>query len=273
MENWPVRDMALRAAVAVITLIAVLALDDRPLALSALAIGGGVLIAMCVDQRLVIPIIVLLMPLEIGARLIPLFETANTAKHGASALNLARLGVMVGALLWTLRAPREWWKDLPRTSLYTPLILLLALYVISLANTEDTSGGIREVARLVLHLTFLLLVPIYVRDRQTLRWVLLALIASGAIVALIGIYQEMTNSYLWNEDFLRRIGGRRNATFVNSSYFARFLVITIVMSAALAVKEKGRLRQALLATLGLAVLAIPFTASRRISVSCIPPRR
>jgi O-antigen ligase len=255
-EVWP------RALLALLTLVAVVALFSQPLLLSALAVGLGILAAMAIDQRLVIPIIVLLLPLEIGSRLIPILQTEGSAAHDASALSLARMALLAAGLLWAVRAPTDWWRALPRSSLYLPFFLLLGLAVLSLGNAEDLQGGMREVARLLLHLVFFLLIVLYVRDRQALRWVVLALVASGLVVALIGILQEATNSYLWNEDFLRRIGGRRNATFVNSSYYARFLVITMVMATALLFQERSRLRYALLAALALAALALPFTSSR-----------
>jgi putative inorganic carbon (HCO3(-)) transporter len=253
--------IAPRALLVLLTLVSVAVLYDRPLLLSGLAVGIGVLVAMTVDRRLVIPIIVLLLPLEIGGRLIPVLQTEGSAKMGASAVSLARVGIVVGALLWTVRAPSDWWKGLPRSSLYLPLALLLGLYVFSLSNTGDVRGAAEEVARLFFHVGFFILIAIYVRDRQSLQWAVLALVGSGLALALIGIFQQVTDTYLWNEALGAR-GIRRNATFVDPNIYARFLVITMVMAAALFFGEKSRLRYALLATLALAALALPFTSSR-----------
>jgi len=262
LDTQQVRNAGLRALLILLTLVSVAVLYDRPLVLSGLAVGIGVVVAMTVDRRLVIPIIVLLLPLEIGARLIPILQTDQTARLGASALNLARLGILAGAMLWTIRARSDWWRELPRSSLYLPLVLLLGLYLLSLSNTEDIKGAVDEVARLTLHMVFLLLILLHVRDRQSLRWVILALIISGLVVALIGIFEQITDTYLWNEESLRRLGVRRNATFVNSNYFARFLVITMVMATALFFHQKSRLRYLLAAAFAFAALALPFTSSR-----------
>jgi O-antigen ligase len=171
------------------------------------------------------------------------------------------MGIVLGGLLWAARAPTEWWRDLPRSSLYLPLSLLSALYVFSLAGTENVSGAVEEIGRLLFHISFFVLIAIYVRDRQTLRWTLMALVASGLVLALIGIYQQVTDTYLWNEALALR-GVRRNATFVDPNIYARFLVVTMVMAMALFFGDKSRFRYVLLATFGLAALALPFTSSR-----------
>lgn len=256
------QEAAPRAVLVGVTVAAVVALYDEPLILSALAIGLGVLGAMFINPRLVIPIIVLALPIEVASRLVPILQTEGSAAHDASALSLARMGILAAGVLWAVRAPREWWRELPSSPLYLPLLLLLGLAVLSLGNTADLDNGLREVGRLTLHMVFLLLIALYVRDRTALSWVVRSLVLSGLIVALIGIYQQVTNSYLWNEDFLQRIGGRRNATFVNSSYYARFLVVTIVISIALLFQERRRLRYLPLAAIAFAALALPFTASR-----------
>lgn len=254
-------EFAARALVLLLTLVAVAAFLDYPLAVSALAVGIGVAIAMTVNERLVIPIIVLLLPLEIGSQYIPVFETEGSAKLDASALSLARMGVIFGALLWTARAPRDWWRQLPPSSLYLPLALLLVISILSLANTDDLRGAAEEVARLSYHLAFFILIPLYVRDRQSLRWAVLAVIASGLVLALIGIFQQLTDTYLWNEGLAAR-GIRRNATFVDPNIYARFLVVVMMLATATFFGERSRMRYVLVATVVLTVLALPFTSSR-----------
>lgn len=255
------RELAPRALLVLLTLVAVTVLYNQPLVLSALAVGIAVMVAVSIDQRLLIPLIVLLLPLEIGGRLIPFLQTEATATQDASALSLARIGIIAGALLFTVQAPGDWWKHLPRSSLYLPLLLLLALYVLALSNSQGQSGAIEDVARLVLHLAFFFLIAVFVRDRQTLRWVVWTLIISGLVLALIGIFQQVTDTYLWNEALATK-GIRRNATFVNSNFYARFLVISMVMTTALIFREKSRLSYVLLATFVFAALALPFTSSR-----------
>ncbi len=171
------------------------------------------------------------------------------------------MGIVLGGLLWAARAPREWWRELPRSSLYLPLSLLLALYVLSLAGTENSGGAAQEIARLLFHISFFVLIAIYIRDRQALRWTLMALVGSGLLLALIGLYQQATDSYLWNADLALR-GVRRNATFVDPNIYARFLVVTMVMAIALFFGDRSRFRYVLLATFALAALALPFTSSR-----------
>ncbi|MEX0801429.1 MAG: O-antigen ligase family protein [Dehalococcoidia bacterium] len=255
-EWWP------RALAGLAVVVAVVAFYDRPLILSAFAAGIGVLVAMTVDRRLVIPIIVLLLPLEIGGRFVPILQTEGSAKVDASALSLARMGLVVGAGLWALRAPSDWWRGfLPRSALYLPIALFLGLYAVSLLNTSDFSGAAQELGRLISHLVLLALVVIYVRDRQTLRWTLLALVASGLLLALVGLFQQATDTYLWNEALGTR-GIRRNATFVDPNIYARFLVVTMVVAGALFFGERSRFRYLYAATFACAGLALPFTSSR-----------
>jgi putative inorganic carbon (HCO3(-)) transporter len=249
-----------------VTVAGVVLFLDEPLILWALAVALVIFVAMSMDQRLVIPIVVLLLPLEIGARLIPILETQGTdaTNLGTSALNPARVGILVGVALWTVKAPRDWWEELPRSSLYLPAMLLVGLYILSLGNTTNVRGAAEEVGRLLIHLLLFFLIAVHVRDRQVLRWTILALVGTGLALALVGLFQQATDTYLWNEDLRSRAEGivRRNATFVDSNIYARFLVISMVMALAMFFQEKMRLRYLLLTAFACAGLALPFTSSR-----------
>jgi len=266
IEIGQMRGLSALVLLVLATLTGVAIFHDQPLALGALAVGLAIFTAMSIDQRLVIPLIVLLLPLEIGARLIPILETQGTesTELGTSALNPARIGILVGATLWTLRAPREWWTELPRSLLYLPVLLLLGLYVLSLGNAMDTRGAVDEVGRLLVHLVLFILIAVHVRDRQVLRWTILALLGTGLALALVGLFQQVSDTYLWNEGLRFRAEGivRRNATFVDSNIYARFLVISMALALALFFRERMRLRYFLFATFAFAALALPFTSSR-----------
>ena len=255
----------LRATLALLTLALVALLYDQPLALSLLAIGLVVLVAMSVDRRVVVPIIVLALPLEISKELFPFLQTSASTTSPTlqvSIIDFGRLAVFAAAAFWAVSARGDWLGTLPRSGLYLPLGLLAGTFILSLSYTMDPSGGGREVIRLATNLALFALVILFVQDRSSLRWALLALAASGLAAALAGLYQQVTDTYFWNDLLATSSVPRRNATFADPNVYARFLNISMVMALALLSTAKGRERYLMAATLIAVACALPFTGSR-----------
>jgi O-antigen ligase len=252
-----------RAALVVATLAVVIALYDRPLVLAPLALALLALLAMSLRRALVVVFVILALPLEISKELFPFLETSASATSPTlrvSVIDFARLAVAAGAGLWLVTARPDWTKDFPRSGLYLPIVLLAALYVLSLSYTLDAAGGAREVIRLITNAALMVLIALYVRDRASLRWAVVALIASGLALALLGIFQEAVGTYFWNDELAA--SGRRNATFADPNNYARFLNVAMVMALALVPVSGARARYVLIPTLLLGAGALVFTSSR-----------
>ena len=254
-----------RVALLLLTLAVVVAFYDQPLALSLLAVGMVVLLAMSADRRMVVPIIVLALPLEISKELFPFLQTSASTTSPTlrvSIIDFGRLAALVAGVLWVASARRDWLSTLPRSGLYLPLALLAGLYILSLSYTMDLNGGGREVLRLATNLALFALVVLFVRDRKSLRWAVLALVGSGLLLGLAGLYQQVTDSYFWNDLLATSTVPRRNATFADPNNYARFLNISIVMAVALLPTAQTRMRYLLAATLFVGAAALLFTSSR-----------
>ncbi len=255
-----------RLGIMLLALGLVAILHNQPLALSSLAFGLAALAAALFDRRLVVPMVVLALPLEITKELFPFLyasESATSPDLRVSIVDFGRLAILFAALLWVVRAPPNWLALLPRSTLFLPLALIFALYVLSLPNTPDLPAGGRETLHLAFNVGFFLLIPLFVQDRQTLRWCLLALVVSGLALALAAVFQQAADVYFWNEGLGRGGAPYRNATFADPHHFARFLNIVIAVSIPLFFVWTRRMRYFLVVpTLGLCGLALLFTSSR-----------
>jgi O-antigen ligase len=255
--------LAARAAIIILALLALPLLYAQPLWLMTAILGGTALAAMFVDRTLVIPVVVLALPLEISKDYLPsIYDDPRTLTVQESILDAGRLTMLVAGALWVARARSSWASGLPKSGLYLPLILMAGLFVASSAYSEDASGALRQVFRLGSGLALFALVVLYVRDRPSLDRAVIALIASGLILGLLGLYQQATDSYWFNEGLARLDIPRRNATFFDPNIYARFLIVVAAMALALSSAAKSWRLLFLLAAGGAVLLALPFTSSR-----------
>ena len=218
------------------------------------------------EQRLIGPLLALALPLEITKLAFPFLETRAELGGGLGATSIVDAGRLVVALafaVWLVRPGRPRSDVLPVSPLTLPLALLFTVYACSTLWAFDPGAARTETLRLLFSLGSFALVPFFVRDRASLRWTLLALVASAAVLSVIGVYQQATGEFLWNEG-LGEFGERRiNTTFADPNHFARFLVEAIVVALALWCFVSGRMRWRLLApAIALALVTLVFTGSR-----------
>ena len=152
---------------------------------------------------------------------------------------------------------------LPASPLTLPLALLFAVYALSTLYAIDVSAARTESLRLLFSLGGFALVPFFVRDRASLRWTLYALVFSAAALAIVGVYQQITGDFFWN-DGLGLFGERRiNTTFADPNHFARFLLEGDRRGAgAVAVRRAPRADRCCWPAMALCMLTLVFTGSR-----------
>lgn len=252
-----------QAALVLLTVVAVIASVGYPAVLGLVALGIAVLGVMVVDRRLVIPIIIFTLPLEISKQFFPFLTAENTNQSlDVSIIDFSRLAILAAGVLWLATARRDWFRNLPQSSLYLPMALLLALYLLSITYSLEPSGALRETVRLVTNLALFALVLLFVQDRTRLQWALIALVGSGLALAIVGLIQQVADVYFWNDLSVITGVARRNATFADPNIYARFLVIAMVLALSLLTSVRGRLRYLMIATLMTAPAAALFTSSR-----------
>ncbi len=272
----------LSAALALLALLAltaafVAAVDSHP-DLLALSAGGLLVTAVAIrEPRLVVPVIILLLPLEISKLLFPFLPTREELGGGlppTSIVDVGRLAILMAAVVWLIRPGISRSEVLPSSTLAVPALLLLALYAVSALYARDTEAARTETLRLTFLLAFWALIPVFVRDLTTLRWCAAALIASAALLAVAGIYQQATGTFFWNEGLGLYDERRINATFADPNHFARLLLAALVLGLALFFLVSSKVRYMLLVpALALCGLTLIFTGSRGawlIAVALLP---
>ncbi len=143
------------------------------------------------------------------------------------------------------------------------------MFVLSSAQTEDFRGAVRDIFRLASGIGLLVLVLLYVRDRSSLDRALLALVGSGLLLGMAGLYQQATDSYFFNEGLANWVVPRRNATFFDPNIYARFLLVVAAIALSMLPSARAWRRYLLLTAVVTALLALPFTASRSSWVAAI----
>jgi len=105
-------------------------------------------------------------------------------------------------------------------------------------------------------------VLLYIRDRTSLDRALLALVGSGLLLAMVGLYQQATDSYFFNEGLANWDVPRRNATFFDPNIYARFLLVVAAIALGISASARSWRRYLLLTAVVTALLTLPFTSSR-----------
>ena len=260
------RAVVVVAAVLLATALFVAVADSHP-DLLALAAGGLLVTAIALNEpRLVVPIIVLTLPLEISKLLFPFLSTREETGGGlppTSIIDIGRLAILMAAAVWLIRPGLARRDAFAGSTLTVPALLLLALYALSALYARDTEAARSETLRLAFLIGFAALIPVFVRDLTTLRWCLAALIVSAALLAIVGVYQQISGHFFWNEG-LGLYGERRiNTTFADPNHFARLLVEAMALGVALFFFISGKVRYfLLLPALAVCALTLIFTGSR-----------
>ena len=219
------------------------------------------------EPRLIGPLLAVALPLEITKLAFPFLETRSDLGGGLDAptsiVDAGRLVVALAFAVWVIRPARPRIDVVPQSGLTLPLALLFAVYACSTLWAFDPGGARTETLRLLFSLGGFALIPFFVRDRASLRWTLLAFVAVAGVLAAVGVYQQVTGDFFWNEG-LGKFGERRiNTTFADPNHFARFLVEGLVVAAMLWAFATRRARYGLLApAIALSLLTLVFTGSR-----------
>ncbi len=245
---------------------AIAALYGHAAAFSCAAVGSAAAGVALYEPRTIGPLLALALPLEITKLWFPFLQTRSELGGGlppTSVVDAGRLVVALAFVVWVLRPARPRAEVVPDSPLTLPLALLFAVYALSTLYAIEVPAARTESLRLLFSLGGFALVPFFVRDRASLRWTLWAVVVSAMALAIVGVYQQITGTFFWNEG-LGLFGERRiNATFADPNHFARFLLEGVVVALALWPFVATRVRWAvLLPAMAFCLLTLGFTGSR-----------
>lgn len=254
------------AIAAALVLAAVAAAGHRGEIVAGLAGALVVLTAPLIDRRLLVPVVILVLPLEIWEELAPFSFTSDgfaDRMARSTLLNAGRVAIFALAAYWLLTARAGWERQLPTGRLVAPSFALLALFAFATIYSHDFGQGAVLTVTLGFHLVLMMLVPAFVRDRATLRLCLWALIGVMTVLAFVGIVQQATGTFLWNPDLGFENTPRVNTTFLDPNIYARMLVVAMVLAIAIAPSVRRQWRTPMVVSvLAPCALALLFTNSR-----------
>ena len=209
------------------------------LVMTILAVGWG-----WKNSRYLLPLLILSLPLEISRTWFPHLDMLDKFGEFVGVIYFGRIFTLavVAYFIYSLlrsREPDQFLKsarDSLAETLRSPLFLILGIYIIwgafSVIWSIDPLQTMVGVARLAL----LWLLGVAVYDLVKRRAGLITVPAAFAVVSLflagIGIYELLTNNFIWLGEIYQPIN-RINSTFVDANIYARFLLIGCLATAIL----------------------------------------
>lgn len=209
------------------------------LVMTILAVGWG-----WKNSRYLLPLLILSLPLEISRTWFPHLDMLDRFGEFVGVIYFGRIFTLavVAYFIYSLlmsRGADQFLKSARGSlveSLRSPLFLTLGIYIIwgafSVIWSIDPLQTMVGVARLAL----LWLLGVAVYDLVKRRAGLITVPAAFAVVSLflagIGIYELLTNNFIWLGEIYQPIN-RINATFVDANIYARFLLIGCLATAIL----------------------------------------
>lgn len=258
------------------------------LVMTILAVGWG-----WRNSRYLLPLLILSLPLEISRTWFPHLDILDKFGEFVGVIYLGRIFTLAVVAYFIYSLLRSRWADQLLKSardslvetLRSPLFLALGAYIIwgafSVIWSIDPLQTMVGVARLAL--LWLLGVAVYdlVKRREGLITVPVAFAVVSLFLAVIGIYELLTNNFIWLAEIYQPIN-RINATFVDANIYARFLLIGCIATAILmyGATRMGKFMGVLV--LALQIVALLGTGSRMgwlamiiaaIGLAALVPRR
>ena len=206
------------------------------------------------NPRLLIPLLILALPLEISREWFPHLGVLDKLGEFVGVIYFGRILTLtvLAYFLWSLIRTRnnglyemKAWDCLIDT-LRSPLFLALSVYIlwgaISVLWSVDPTKSLVGVARLVLLWLLGVAVVDLVRRQDGYFIVPLSFAAVSSGLALIGVYEVLSHNYIFLSE-IYELSGRANATFVDANIYARFLMIGILATVILMLEApwSGRL--------------------------------
>ncbi|HEY3375698.1 MAG TPA: O-antigen ligase family protein [Candidatus Aquicultor sp.] len=129
----------------------------------------------------------------------------------------------------------------------------LAFFIISAISMVIAPSMVEAATTFMRFAGYFLLVAVIgrsVKSRETLTWILVLMVAAGAVTALYGIYQ-----YIYIPDSSAKIGvyglgqdvlARAGSTFGNSNFYAEYLVLIVPIGLALTIGSRNWFRRTII---------------------------
>lgn len=197
------------------------------------------------------------------------FERLLTFEVKGYTLQISHLLVLLTFVSWTIRGISQKHINFQRTPLDMPLLAFLLVNLLSMWNAIDKERSVAIFSLALVSVLMYYLVVSIVQDQNMLRKAAKALIVSGILVSLFGLYQFAASYLGWpayNGEYYRPHVGymtRIQSTTLEPLIFASYLLVVMPITLSLArLKHSFWKQHWLLVGLVIMGLAMILTISR-----------
>lgn len=218
------------------------------------------------EPKLLIPCVVLGLPFEYAAT-----QTLSTLGEGGvggmirTLLNPGKAAMLATIVFALIRARHNPRKLLPESEIMLPLVVLTAVVFLGVA-WSDTMRPSNGVLIMPMYVAFVFAAPSLIEDRKDLERIVAAFLIAASVLSVVAIAQRVLGVFQWRAILIQSddYSYRSNAFFADPNNLARFLAISIALSAGLIMVTGPRRLTVYIAAPMMAICAIGIvtTASR-----------
>jgi len=133
-------------------------------------------------------------------------------------------------------------------------IAFLFIAVASAVVAPSTGGSIAVIVRFIAYFALVYAIGHTIKSRESLTWILVLMVSSGALTGLYGLYQYFYAPHtakIGLYDLTGDVAARIGSTFENPNFYAEYLVLMVPLGLALVLGSRGGFRKA---SMGVATL-------------------
>lgn len=218
------------------------------------------------EPKLLIPCVVLGLPFEYVAT-----QTLSTLGEGGiggiirTLLNPGKAAMLATVVVAVVRARHNPRRLFPESEIMLPLVVLTLVVFLGVA-WSDTMRPTNGVLIMPMYVAFVFAAPSLIEDRKDLERIVAAFLIAAAILSVVAIAQRVLGVFQWRTILIQSddYSYRSNAFFADPNNLARFLAISMALSAGLIMVTGPRRLTVYIAApmMAICALGIVTTASR-----------
>lgn len=218
------------------------------------------------EPKLLIPCVVLGLPFEYLAT-----QTLTTLGEGGvggmirTLLNPGKAAMLATIVFAVIRARHNPRRLFPESEIMLPLVVLTIVVFLGVA-WSDTMRPSNGVLIMPMYVAFVFAAPSLIEDRKDLERIVAAFLIAASILSVVAVAQRVLGVFQWRAILIQSddYSYRSNAFFADPNNLARFLAISMALSAGLIMVTGPRRLTVYIAApmMAICALGIVTTASR-----------
>jgi O-antigen ligase len=218
------------------------------------------------EPKLLIPCVVLGLPFEyVSTQTLSTFGEGGVGGIIRTLLNPGKAAMLATIVFAVIRARHNPRRLFPESEIMLPLVVLLLVVLLGVA-WSDTMKPTNGVLIMPMYVAFVFAAPSMIEDRKDLERIVAAFLIAASILSVVAIAQRVLGVFQWRSILIQSddYSYRSNAFFADPNNLARFLAISMALSAGLIMVTGPRRLTLYIAAPMMAVCAmgIVTTASR-----------